>query len=594
MPAAHSQSGLAQQPSPFGRGTILRLLLVYFSFLAPSAAAERLIDRQPFDEITLNETSGGRVLEVAPLDLPGRRVPATPPGGDLKVELLDEPGQAYVVAWSNIAQIRLYESRLLAEAQRLTAADQFDEAYDYFARLLADYPSLDGLDQAASDYLRRNALALYEAKEYERALALLGTLYQRDPKLRGLAGAVETVAGQIIDQHLRDQDYAAARAVLAMWRRQFKQLDMSAADAWERRFTVEADRRLNVAKTLVDKQDFIAARRAAQQALAIWPELESAHQLLAQIQQAYPSVTVGVFESSPREPARRLDCWAASRANRLVERALVEQVGFGSEGGVYRSPYGRLELDDRGLRLSLKPAAAAGLRSDVLTRYLLSMADASDPDYRPGLAGLLAAVVVDGDGRVDMELSRPHVRPEALLEVPPPDENHLPLGEGGVPQATRRGEVMAPGADAPDGRTDIGPPRFTLAGTGPDSRVYSVVAKSDDLQRMPGLRVLVERTMPDDEAAVSALISSDSARPRACASVLTACPRSTCCCLIRSVGYLRPASSAEHCASESTATGSSGECCSAGRAGLGLRCSAGRSRPVCHSVIPCDMPTTAS
>jgi tetratricopeptide (TPR) repeat protein len=335
------------------------MVLVCLLLVAPSAAAERLLDRQPFDEITLTQAGGGQVLKVAPLDLPGRRLPATPPAGDLTVELLDDPRQAYTVSWSDIAQIRLFESMLLAEAQRLSAAGQFDEAYDYFARLLSEYPSLAGLDEAVGDYLRRNSLALYEAKQYERALDLLATLYERDQKSPGLAKAVETVAGQIISQHLREQDYAAARAVLALWQRQFEQLDRSAVDDWERRFAAAAERQVDDAKALLEKRDFIAARQAAHQALTIWPELVEAHQLLAEIHRAYPSIVVGVFETSPRVPVRRLDCWAALRTGRLVQRTLVELVDFGAEGGIYRSPYGKLQLDDSGLRLSLTLGAAA-------------------------------------------------------------------------------------------------------------------------------------------------------------------------------------------------------------------------------------------
>ena len=47
------------------------------------------------------------------------------------------------------------EELLLNEARRLTAAGNFDEAYDYYARLAAEYPSLAGLNDSIADYLRR-------------------------------------------------------------------------------------------------------------------------------------------------------------------------------------------------------------------------------------------------------------------------------------------------------------------------------------------------------------------------------------------------------------------------------------------------------
>jgi ABC-type transport system substrate-binding protein len=114
------------------------------------------------------------------------------------------------------------------------------------------------------------------------------------------------------------------------------------------------------------------------------------------------------------------------------------------------------------------------------------MADPGDPNYLAEFASLLAAVTVD-DNRVDMDLSRPHVRPDALLQVPPPP------GE--------------PGANAPD-QAESGPPRFTLTDAQPNRRVFAAVAQSDNVSRA-GFPVVVELTMPDDELAVAALIAGN-------------------------------------------------------------------------------------
>ena len=88
---------------------------------------------------------------------------------------MDRPTEEFEISWSNVAQVRVFEQVLLAEAQRLTAAGKFDEAYDYYARLGTEFPSLANLNDAICDYLRLNALALYQAKQHDRALALLLT-----------------------------------------------------------------------------------------------------------------------------------------------------------------------------------------------------------------------------------------------------------------------------------------------------------------------------------------------------------------------------------------------------------------------------------
>ena len=98
-------------------------------------------------------------------------------------------------------------------------------------------------------------------------------------------------------------------------------------------------------------------------------------------------VTVGVLEASPRDPKYRIDNWASLRASRLTERMLVEQVDFGAEGGVYRSPFGQLALDESGraLGLSLNPGR---LTADALVRYLLAMAQPGNVNFRADYAGL--------------------------------------------------------------------------------------------------------------------------------------------------------------------------------------------------------------
>ena len=202
-------------------------------------------------------------LEVEPLTLPQRPLATVPVDGTLRVRLLDRPGEEFEVAWTDVAGVRVYEELLLAEAGRLTAAGNFDEAYDYFAKLSAEYPSLPGLKNAVSDYLRRNALALYQSGEHDRALALLVTLYQRNPAYDGLANAVQTVAGEIIQRYLRDGNYSAARSVLELWLRQFPNLASAAAADWQRRFEVAAARQLAEAETFVEQKQYVAAQSGA-------------------------------------------------------------------------------------------------------------------------------------------------------------------------------------------------------------------------------------------------------------------------------------------------------------------------------------------
>ncbi|HJQ82289.1 MAG TPA: ABC transporter substrate-binding protein [Lacipirellulaceae bacterium] len=471
--------------------TVARTLAVFFLASAALArgqdapAARRpLIERTPFDVVVLNRANGGKAYEVSPLALPQRPLAAIPTEGTLVVRLLDRPLEEFEVLWANVAEVRVYEQMLFDEARKLTAAGKFDEAYDYFARLQADYPTYPGLRDAVSDYLRRNALALYQAKQHDRALALLVTLHEHNPTFAGFAGALETVAGEIIERYLREGNYSAARGVLEMWRRQFPGLAEEAVANWQRRFETAASRQLEEAERLIERKQYVAARRAVGRALGVWPQLQAANNLLDRIQREFPFIAVGVLETSPRQPTRRIDSWAALRASRLVERLIAEQVDFSPEGGVYRSPFGEWELDESGRELGLRLHSAAeagqpttsGLTPDNLSRFLLAMAAPGSPDYYADWGNLLHGVSIDpATSTVQAHLRRVHVRPEALLQVRPPLTSNAA--------------------------------RYAIAEHGQEQVVFTVA--STHSAQPGGIKAVVEQNMADDEAAVEALLAGD-------------------------------------------------------------------------------------
>lgn len=448
---------------------------------AQIAAQQRLLDRAPFDQIVLNPANGGITLEVFPLNIPQRPLASVPGSGSVTVRLLERPSEEYSLSWSHVAKVRVFEEMLLDEARRLTAAGNFDEAYDYFAHLFAKYPSLPLLGEAFEDYLRRNALALYKASEHDRALAVLLTLYQRNSKHAGLAGAVETVASEIIQRYLREGNYAAARGVLDLWQNQFRGLASEAAVQWQRRFEAAASRQIDEAHRLLGQKQYVPAQAAVAKAVAIWPKLESASVVAAQIRREFPFVTVGVLQATPREPTRRIDSWPHLRASRLTQRLIAEQVDFGAEGGVYRSPLGELDLDDSGRTLTLKlqslvsdgAVASGGLSADALARFLLMIAQPHHPYFRIDYASLLAGVSVQVPDVVTLHFSRVSVRPEALLQLPPP-----------TPAAAR----------------------FAMVEHGPNQVVYAAPGASSAFSK---LSAVVEQSLADDERAVAALLAGD-------------------------------------------------------------------------------------
>ena len=86
---------------------------------------------------------------------------------------------------------------------------------------------------------------------------------------------------------------------------------------------------------------------------------------------------------------------------------------------MYRSPFGNWQLDESGRELSLQ-RAIKGLAPDGLARYLLAAAKPGNALFRDDFANLLNGVSIAPEGVVRLQLARVHVRPEALLQIPPP------------------------------------------------------------------------------------------------------------------------------------------------------------------------------
>jgi hypothetical protein len=294
---------------------------------------------------------------------------------------------------------------------------------------------------------------VYRAKQPDRALALLLTLYERKPDHPGLPAAVEKIAGEKIEAYLRDSDYVSARRVLDLWQKQFENIAVQSAAAWQQRFESAASKQLADANQLIARKDYISARRAVGRALAIWPRLPAAQQVLARIERDYRFVTVGVFETTPLDPKRRIDDWASIRASTLTERLLAEETDFGADGGTYTSPFGDWSLDETGrvLKLQLRPETSASLSTDALARYILSLAAPNNPAYRGDLASWVSGVAIDDGNSIVINLRRSHVRPESLLQVPPPvaAATSFAIAEYSTEQVVFASRLTTPGGESP-------------------------------------------------------------------------------------------------------------------------------------------------
>jgi tetratricopeptide (TPR) repeat protein len=403
-------------------GTLATLITGVVCIAKDDAMNAPLIDQLPFDRVTLNEANDNAVIDVQLLDLPERKVPnPLPETGSLELRRLVDPTALYVVSWSDIAKVELYEDLVLAETNNLLATDQLDQAYLNLQFLRNNYPSIPGLPELTEVYLNRDAVAAFTDKRYEDALVVLSSLYDLNPQRQGLAQAIEGVTDQLISELLAKRDFRTAREMIDSLGTQFKELNLNNIAGWKRKFASGAERQLAAARQAIADGNLSLARQSIQRALAILPDLDGARELYAEIEKVEPQIVVGVSEPFIADAATELPEWPVERSGRLVNPRFVEIVAVGPEGAEYRSNWAQIKTDISGLQLEItlnKPAIAAGITPDKIALQLLRMAKPGSDVFHIDFANFFSKVeIIDGE-RVILYLRSLHVKPITFLRFP--------------------------------------------------------------------------------------------------------------------------------------------------------------------------------
>ena len=174
----------------------------------------------------------------------------------------------------------------------------------------------------------------------------------------------------------------------------------------------------------------------------------------------------------------------------LTQPLLAEETDFGSEGGIYSSPFGQWDLDESGRELTLKldpPTASNAVSrptSDAIARFLLELATPGSPNFRADVASLIESISISADNAVVLHLKRVHVRPESIFQIPLPTP--------AVASSARSATSAAP---------------YAIADYSPNQVAFT--AAKNAAGPPAGPQAIVEQTMPSDEAAVAALIAGE-------------------------------------------------------------------------------------
>ncbi len=416
-------------PCSRGNRALAGLSLVCLLFVPGFANAQRkftgrIIDQPPSDHVVLNAANDNTVVVVEPIRFPDRKIPVKPnPSEKLVVKLAGEPTK-YEVLWKDIERIDLYEVRVRQEAEKLTKDGKLDEAYEYIAFLLQNYPKTPGLATTRQTYLYMCAADMFKKQQLPQALAIAEELHSLNPAYRSSASAppLTQVMGSILDKmvakYVAAEDFLSARTLLSRVAKQYNAADEPFVKNWIDQFAKQAAKHRDAASAALAKQEYVQAYDSWAQMHRIWPEVEGAAALTAEMERSYPLVVVGVTHTARRFVAQHAGDIAPRRASRLVDRTLLEFVGLGTEGGRYTCPWGDWKRREDGLKLTLIMANsddAQAVTGYDIARRLIDAADPNIPGYSSAWARLMATARVQNVERVEIDLKHPHVIPEALL-----------------------------------------------------------------------------------------------------------------------------------------------------------------------------------
>ena len=309
---------------------------------------------------------------------------------------------------------------LLAEGERLVRSRDFTKAFEHYLRVQMRNPGWPGLGDHVNDLLFAEGRQALRDGEGERGLRLLRELLARKRSYPRLLDEISNAYAVRIVKAFDLGLYPKARKIL-------HELETVAPEH-------------NQVKTLRDKFATAAMERAKAggstpgpdrldaltEALRIWPTAEGLEPEYVRAFQAEPTLDVAVDDvPSPLGP------WIRSPADARVTRLLflpllAADTDEARRGEVAGQLAAGLESTDLGRRLiiRIKPDVpwSDGSRSTSAVDVARTLIDRCDPQnpakYQARWAELLDRVDPSGDGRLELRLKRPLLKPTFWLDAP--------------------------------------------------------------------------------------------------------------------------------------------------------------------------------
>ena len=399
----------------------------------PVEMTKPLIDRDPYDLITVASSKDGKPMRINPIGAPEYRAGSTERNGQVTVELADMPGRKFQIAWRSVVRYQPFPQLLVEEVKKDLQAKDFDLAFRYLQRLNAEYPKYPGTERLLEELLVQNALERFQAGALDEALGMLEEAKRKFPMRSGIDKSIESVGLRLVQREIDDQQWQSARKLIERFEKVYADKFSDSIKEWRDDLARRSQKQMDLAKRQMEQQDYRGALEATNLALAIDPTIPSGKEQLAELVRRYPQVRIATLSAGEVMPPHGTLTWSGRRNKRLFYRDLTEIVGYGPEGGEYTSPFGTVvrPVDRFELSIVLRDRLTPVTGFD-LSRQFQDPASQRDPIVA-GLTPLIEKMTVREIRQLDLRLRLPHVRPEALLGFVPRqgDVSQFPIPPNG-------------------------------------------------------------------------------------------------------------------------------------------------------------------
>ena len=389
----------------------------------------------PFDRLTLTSHYNGASFDVRPVEFEnGRRPNPLPRIGDLIVRFVNNPLKEYTVKWNFVESIELFCELVFKEFQQrleslveqtrsLTPEDaswaslssSYEEIYDYLLYLEDFKDELPQLSAAYDKFLFEEAVYRVKSGDYPTGLTRFESVFHRNKNYSGLPTAWGAALSLMLEEKTKAEEFVSARKQLLQFKKFYP--DHPVAKEWEERIRRAAQDRFDRSHEAVATKEFLAAHYLCEEAYDIAPELNGLDAWRRQLQRDAPRINVAV--QNPSDGARLAD-WGTLRRQRLFQRTLTEYVQPDTEGGIYVSPFGTLEKSDRNRTLRWKIAPHWTEQAEPINAFAVADALLRLTESEPLWSELLASIDITSPDELVVRLSRSHLLPEAIFNIPVP------------------------------------------------------------------------------------------------------------------------------------------------------------------------------